>query len=183
MASDPTTTTTTDSSSPLKPNAGVILHPRPSPAASHTTTTGAAADNSNPLPPLLQTPAGLALLELQGTINLPGGDDDDEGNHRDGGAPPIHIGRVDFPDWRPDSVTFDAASSAWMRRAYLYVGPHQRLTGEVRKLPRALAVVSRRRGRGRSAAEEGSGEEELEVLDVVKYKIVFSSRPEPVGTE
>lgn len=56
----------------------------------------------------------------------------------------------------------------------MYVGQHQRLTGEVKKLPRALGVVRRREGAG--------GEDELEIVEVVRYKIVFSSRPEPVGT-
>lgn len=180
MASQPITTP--DSSSTMKPATAITLHPRPLSAETATTTTittGGAADDSssNPLPPLLQTPAGLALLELQGTINLPDYDEDQGSD----GAPPINIGRVDLPDWRPDSIAFDASSSAWMRRAYLYVGPHQRLTGEVRKLPRALGVVRRRR-RGQGGEEEDE-EEELEVLDIVKYKIVFSSRPEPVGTE
>lgn len=129
------------------------LHPR-GPSASST--------SSNPLPPLLHTPAGLALLELQGTINLPNPDE------------AINIGRLDFPDYQPDAITFDPASTAWMRRVYFFVGQHQRLTGEVKKLPRAVAVVKRREG------EEGK--DELEVVEIVKYKIVFSSRPEPVGT-
>lgn len=131
------------------------LHPRgpPNPSLS-----------SNPLPTLLHTPAGLALLELQGTINLP---DPDEA---------INVGRIDFPEYKPDAITFDPASTAWMRRVYLFVGQHQRLTGEVKKLPRAVAVVKRCDGEG----EEGK--DDLEVVEIVKYKIVFSSRPEPVGT-
>lgn len=134
------------------------LHPR-GPSTSSTSI--------NPLPPLLQTPAGLALLELQGTINLPNPDE------------AINIGRVDFPDYKPDAITFDPASTAWMRRVYFFVGQHQRLTGEVKKLPRAVAVVKRREG-SRDYGEEGK--DELEVVEIVKYKIVFSSRPEPVGT-
>jgi chromosome transmission fidelity protein 8 len=64
-----------------------------------------------------------------------------------------------------------------MRRVYMYVGQHQRLTGEVKKLPRALGVVRRRE----AAGEEGDGDE-LEIVEIVRHKIVFSSRPEPVGT-
>jgi chromosome transmission fidelity protein 8 len=119
----------------------------------------------NPLPQLLQTPAGLAILELQGTINVP--DPDSESTS-------VPIGRIDFPDYRPDAL--DPTSTAWMKQVYLYVGQHQRLTGEVKKLPKPLAVI-RRRGEAR----EDEVAEELEVVDIVKYKLVFSNRPEPVA--
>jgi chromosome transmission fidelity protein 8 len=70
-----------------------------------------------------------------------------------------------------------------MKRVWMYVGEHQRLAGEVKRLPRAVAVL-RRRGAGGGGGGEGDGEEEaeeLEVVEVVKWKVVFSSRPEPVG--
>lgn len=142
----------------------------------HPSTTGppTTSTQGNPLPQLLQTPSGLALLELQGTINLPAAELGDES-----GQQPLAIGRLDFPDYRPDSITFDASSTAWMRRVYMYVGQHQRLTGEVKKLPRAVGVVRRRQ---RGDGDDGDRAEELEVVEIVKYKIVFSSRPEPVGT-
>lgn len=142
----------------------------------HPSTTGlpTTAATGNPLPQLLQTPSGLALLELQGTINLPAAELGDESTQQ-----PLAIGRLDFPDYRPDSITFDASSTAWMRRVYMYVGQHQRLTGEVKKLPRAVGVVRRRQ---RGDGDDGDRAEELEVVEIVKYKIVFSSRPEPVGT-
>lgn len=152
----------------------------------HPSTTGpppaTAAPGNNPLPQLLQTPSGLALLELQGTINLPAAEE--EGSQHQQQQPHIPIGRLDFPDYRPDSITFDASSTAWMRRVYMYVGQHQRLTGEVKKLPRAVGVVRRRQqqGGGGSGDDGSDRAEELEVVEVVKYKIVFSSRPEPVGT-
>ncbi|KAF3765473.1 hypothetical protein M406DRAFT_29927, partial [Cryphonectria parasitica EP155] len=125
--------------------------------------------SANSLPDLLHTPTGLALLELQGTINLPAPEDP----AADASSPAvdsISIGRVEFPDYKPDSVTFDPSSTAWMKRVHLFVGQHQRLTGEVKKLPRAIGVVRRREG----------DEEALEFAEIVKYKIVFSSRPEPV---
>ncbi|KAB5582611.1 Ctf8-domain-containing protein [Coniochaeta sp. 2T2.1] len=139
---------------------------------SSTTTPSATLHTSlpptippTPLPPLLSTPAGLAILELQGTINVPDPDSSSS----------VPIGRLDFPAYNPNAL--DPTSTAWMKQVYMYVGQHQRLTGEVKKLPRALAVV-RRRGEGGDT--EGEGEEELEVVDVVKYKLVFSNRPEPV---
>lgn len=149
------------------------LHPRASPPNTSL------SPETNALPSLLQTPAGLALLELQGTINLPSDTDSASGAT----APAINIGRIDFPDYRPDSITFDPSSTAWMERVYLYVGQHQRLTGEVKKLPKALGIVRRRPGGEKGEGEAaGGGNEELEIVEVVKYKIVFCSRPEPVGT-
>lgn len=70
----------------------------------------------------------------------------------------------------------------------MFIGQHQRLAGEVKKLPKPLGVVRRRRrkladGEQQEEVEEGRGADEvedLEVLEVVKYKLVFSSRPEPV---
>lgn len=147
-----------------KPNSTMATPTTTPNATLHPRGSSTPSPSSNPLPTLLHTPAGLALLELQGTINLPDP------------VEVINIGRVDFPDYKPDAITFDPASTAWMRRVYLFVGQHQRLTGEVKKLPRAVAVVKRRDGEG----EEGK--DELEVVEIVKYKLVFSLRPEPVGT-
>ncbi|CAK7246064.1 MAG: hypothetical protein STHCBS139747_007686 [Sporothrix thermara] len=148
--------------------ATVTIYPRQADAASSM---------PNPLPTLLQTPAGLALLELQGTINLPearasSGDDDDENDDDDMAdatrpSLTIPIGRLDFPEYDPIA---GAESTGWMRRVHLYVGQHQRLTGEVKKLPRPLAVVRRK----------GSSETDLEVVEVIHYKLLFSQRPEPM---
>jgi chromosome transmission fidelity protein 8 len=130
---------------------------------------------SSPLPQLLQTPSGLALLELQGTINLP---QDAEGNPLRN----IEVGRIDFPDYDPDSV-----GTGWMKRVHMYIGQHQRLNGEVKKLPKAMAIVRRREGSEEMETQDESstgGEQggDLEVVEIVKYKLMFSHRPEPVGT-
>ncbi|KAK3177727.1 hypothetical protein K4F52_009531 [Lecanicillium sp. MT-2017a] len=130
-------------------------------------------ETSNPLPTLLQTPSGLAILELQGSINLP---QDSDGKT----LPDTQIGRLEFPDYDPAN----AGNSDWMKRVHMYVGQHQRLTGEVKKLPRSIAVVRRREnkmveGSGGKRMEEG---ENLEMLEIVQYKIMFGNRPEPVGT-
>lgn len=58
---------------------------------------------------------------------------------------------------------------------YLYVGKYQRMTGEVKKLPKPLGVVRRRK-----VDQDG---DELEVLEVVEWKAIFRERPEPVGGE
>ncbi|KAK7429232.1 hypothetical protein QQZ08_004242 [Neonectria magnoliae] len=131
-----------------------------------------ASSSANPLPQLIQTPSGMALVELQGTINLPQDADGEELKN-------VELGRIDFPDYVPDAM-----GSAWMSRVHLYIGQHQRLNGEVKKLPKAIAVVQRRENRvmtgsGGDVAERG---ENLEVVEIVKYKLIFSNRPEPVNT-
>jgi len=69
-----------------------------------------------------------------------------------------------------------------MKRVWLYVGKHQRLSGEVKEMPRAMAVVRKQRKEDGNMAQEGEGgAEELEVVEIVKYRLVFSQRPEPVG--
>ncbi|KAI1655734.1 hypothetical protein F4813DRAFT_366119 [Daldinia decipiens] len=138
---------------------------------------GTETADQSPLPQLLQTPSGLAILELQGTINVP---ENNEGNTQE-----VNIGRLVFPDYHPE--TQDASSTAWMKQIYLYVGEHQRLTGEAKKLPKAMAIIRKRTKSEEDVemADETSSSstvEELEVVEIVKYKIVFSQRPEPVGT-
>lgn len=157
---------------------------RRQPAAATTLLT-TAAPPPNPLPTLLQTPAGLALLELQGTINLPGADGDEEEDSDTPRAQTVPIGRLDFPEYDPaTAAASDDNSTAWMRRVQLYVGPHQRLTGEVKKLPRPLAVV--RRKKQQQSASGGDGDDndntDLEVVEVIHYKLLFSQRPEPMTT-
>jgi len=74
-----------------------------------------------------------------------------------------------------------------MKKVWLYVGKHQRLTGEVKKLPKALAVIRKKKveEEGHEMVVDGNGEEgssqDLEIVEIVKYKIQFSLRPEPVG--
>ena len=156
----------------------------------HAQPTSGNAATDNPLPQLIQTPSGLAILELQGTINLP--HTDSESAADSGASQEVSIGRISFPDHHPE--TQDPASTAWMKRVHLYVGQHQRLTGEVKKLPKALAIIRRRShddgGDGDvdvdvdEAGDEAArgAKDELEVVEIVKYKLVFSHRPEPVGT-
>jgi chromosome transmission fidelity protein 8 len=127
----------------------------------------------NPLPQLLQTPSGLALLELQGTINVPTSEAEQDDPSEENGITEstsyeTPIGKLMFPDYsihNPDDTK-------WMKRVYLYVGRYQRMTGEVKKLPKPIAVLQKR---------AGTETEELEVVEIVRYKVFFKSRPEPVN--
>ncbi|KAK4227994.1 Ctf8-domain-containing protein [Podospora fimiseda] len=149
------------------PPSSVTLHP---PSSSRKFLSS----NINPFPQLLQTPSGLALLELQGTINLP--------DQVEGGGEEIKIGRLEFPDY--DEGEQDQGEGKWMKRVWMWVGRYQRLQGEVKKLPQAIAVVRRRGGGGDAQEEEDDAiVEDLEIVEIVKYKIVFSQRPEPVTGE
>lgn len=131
---------------------------------------GARSYIENPLPQVLQTPAGLAILELQGTIHTPE-IPLDEGANAIGSTT---VGRLVFPDY----VKGDPSESkAWMKKVHLYAGPHQRLTGEVKKLANPMAVLRRKNGTSPAVAED-----ELEIAEIVYYKILFSSRPEPVSS-
>jgi chromosome transmission fidelity protein 8 len=116
--------------------------------------------SSNPLPQVLQTPSGLAILEIQGSLNStlqtePGTN--------------LPVGKLDFPLY---DASEPATNTAWQKRVHLYVDKHQRLTGEVKKLPQAIALLRKADGDGQA----------LEVAEIIRYKVLFASRPEPVGT-
>lgn len=140
-------------------------------------------DPSNPLPGLLQTPSGLAIIEIQGTINLPGlphvsSDSEDEA---DESTTEIPVGRIVFPLFQ---AGVDPDDKAWMKRVYMYVGKHQRVTGEVKALAKPFAVVKKRSGgHVTNHSKPHDDPEDLEIVEIIKYKILFASRPEPVGGE
>ena len=171
-------------------------------------------NSSNPLPKLLQTPSGLAILEIQGTINLPDlpepqsqlqsqsqsqpqsespnqaqNQDQLPTANQDGAEDEVEtetpIGRLEFPLYNP--VSDAEKDTAWMKRVYLYIGKHQRMTGEVKKLAKPLAVLRRRevprqqKGGGVEDGEGDGSEGDLEIAEIVRFKVLFASRPEPVG--
>ncbi|TKA51465.1 hypothetical protein B0A49_13043 [Cryomyces minteri] len=158
----------------------ILLHP---PSGTSTLPSGA-----NPLPQLLHTPSGLAILELQGSINVPAAPSQTSGLTSDeqhaGYTNETPVGRLAFPAY---SAANPPEDTAWMKRVYLYVGKHQRLAGEVKKLAKPLAVICRRVGPAADvetmAVDGVSNEEELEIAEIVRFKVIFSQRPEPVGGE
>ena len=134
----------------------------------------------NPLPELLQTPSGLAILEIQGTIHGPFQSQiPDLENETQSPSTIHHIGRLEFPLYDPSAGEDDGK---WMKKVYLYVGKYQRLTGEVKKLAKPLGVLRKVGTKIDAAERNGSAEEEaLEIVEIVKFKLLFSGRPEPVG--
>ena len=68
------------------------------------------------------------------------------------------------------------------------------MTGECKKLGKPIGIVRKRETKAdgdgdtgmSGVSEEGEDEdrgktEELEIVEIVKYKIVFSARPEPIS--
>ena len=121
----------------------------------------------NVLPQLLQTPSGLAIVEMQGTVNSTLSTTDNTAN----GATPV--GNLVFPHY---DASMPASDTSWQKRVHLYVGKHQRLTGEVKKLTKPIAIIRRR-----PASSAGPESDEMEIAEVVYYKLLFAHRPEPVG--
>lgn len=136
---------------------------------------------ASPLPSLLVTPSGLAIVEIQGTIHAPFPSTSEDSLTVSPTQTPL--GRLDFPDY--DSTAPD--DTKWMKRVYLYVGQHQRLVGEVKKLAKPIAVLQKRgpgqngdEARRRQEDSENMEQDALEIAEVVKYKVLFQGRPEPV---
>lgn len=92
------------------------------------------------------------------------------------------MGKLVFPTYNPSLN--GAEDTKWMKKVYLYVGENQRMVGECKKLGKPFAVVKRKEGGDEDGDMEMGGgfeEEELQIVEVVRHKIVFSGRPEPVG--
>lgn len=100
------------------------------------------------------------------------------------------MGRIDFPLYNPDA---DAADTNWMKRVYLYIGENQRMLGQCKKLAKPFALIRRKEDAQHDTPGDHDeditmgGEdtehqkvEELEIAEIVKYKLVFSARPEPI---
>jgi chromosome transmission fidelity protein 8 len=140
----------------------------------HPKSTSTISSTENPLPQLLHTPSGLAILELQGTFHFP------PSSNPNGST---QLGKLVFPLYNP--TINDLSDTKWMKRVYMYVGKGQRMTGECKKLAKPLGIVRKLDNdtsmEGMGGGNAGTREEELEIVEVVRYKIVFSSRPEPVG--
>lgn len=128
---------------------------------------------SRVLPPLLHTPSGLAILELQGSVLAEHGD-------VQGSTAALPLGKLLFPSADgQDSMN----GGDWDgKRVFLFVGKHQRMTGEVKKLAKPLAIV-RRSGPGASADDDAATGDDLEITEVAYFKILFAHRPEPMGGE
>lgn len=113
---------------------------------------------STSLPKTLQTPFGLALVEIQGTIQV--------------GDSPLVTSNLSL-----DEATLDLGrckvgeiSFTDTNEALLLVGKHQLLRGKILKLPSPLAVLK----------IDPSARKDIPVVGIVEYRLLFNNRPEPV---
>lgn len=111
------------------------------------------------LPKTLTTPFGLALVEIQGSIQV--GDSPLVASNLTLDQANLDLGHCTLGD-----IEFSGSSG----EATLLVGKHQLLRGKIVKLPSPLAVLK----------IEPSQSTEIPVLGVVYYKLLFNNRPEPV---
>lgn len=129
---------------------------------------------SGALPPLLQTPSGLAVLELQGSVLAEHGD-------VEGPTAALPLGKLVFPSADGQDATNGGDWDG--KRVFLFVGKHQRMTGEVKKLAKPLAIVRRRPDGSADDVDHASAADELEIAEIAYFKILFAHRPEPIGVE
>ncbi|KAK4506612.1 hypothetical protein PRZ48_000344 [Zasmidium cellare] len=141
-----------------------------SPAADRNGNTA-----SNALPPLLQTPTGHAIIELQGSVLAEHGD-------MEGSTAALPLGKLVFPS--ADGRDYSTSGGDWDgKRVFLFVGKHQRMTGEVKKLAKPLAIVRRRRPDETADDDASAAGDEVEIAEIAYFKILFTHRPEPMGGE
>ncbi|KAK9486673.1 Ctf8-domain-containing protein [Lipomyces starkeyi] len=119
-------------------------------------TRPATKESSSCFPQVLRTPTGLALIEIQGTLHTQPSSD----------STPSELGKL----------TFDG------KTAWLWIGDHQRMEGSIVDLNPPFGVL-RRVTRKQSEMEEENGSPDgtaVEIVEVIRKKILFTSRPEPI---
>lgn len=103
------------------------------------------------------------MVELQGSVLS----EQDEA----GVSTALSLGKIVFP-----AAGEAAQSGEWDgRRVHLFIGQHQRMAGEVKKLTKPLAVMRRK------ADCDVTTRDEVEIAEIVYFKMLFAHRPEPMG--
>lgn len=107
------------------------------------------------------TPLGITMLEIQGDLELP----KDFTSLAQGDSQ--HEGRFSEQDGQ-NIIRFGLLQLDG-ERATLFVGKKQRLLGKVTKLDVPVGIM-----------HFNSSDNKVELVDVVKYKIIFKDRPLPI---
>ena len=135
-------------------------------------------EKSTTLPQLLQTPSGLILIEIQGTLHIgnqtlvsSGGFGLNNLNENKCKAELIHfLGKFDFSELENKNIS-------------LTIDEHQSLHGQFVKLKKPLAILRidhlidpHQEIRTKCDHDPIN----VPLLDVIEFKVVFTSRPEPI---
>lgn len=138
------------------------------------------ADSLEGLPSLLKTPSGLALIELQGRINV--------------GSNSLIASALDLERDTEDvscSPAFDSTVTRHLgdvefvenNEVLLNIGNRQLLRGKIVELKPPLAVLDMQQASmTRTQMSQAKETEKLDipVLEVIRHQILFNNRPEPV---
>lgn len=134
----------------------------------------------NPEENLISTPYGLAILEIQGELNLPNSPPDSTSN-RDSEYMENFV-KIDtiYDAVKFGKLVFDDNDKSI---ATLFIGKSQRLLGKLEKLETPLAVLripNDHKDASFSDNKEVLNEEKIKIIDVIKKKLIFKQRPLPI---
>lgn len=125
-------------------------------------------------PPIIETPSGIALLEIQGTINindraLTAGSVSDLSNGLDNFNPYLRrkIGKIDFSNHENGEIVME-------------VDEHQRLRGKITKLKQPLGLLKLNKDDDNTVGNDENAEIEIPIVEIITHKVVFATRPEPL---
>jgi chromosome transmission fidelity protein 8 len=114
-------------------------------------------------PSIITTVLGNAILEIQGELILPDEkpagltpEEDEKYSQLEGSEWAVKFGKLELED----------------KKATLFIGTTQRLLGEVKKLDPPLAILK--------FPNVPDTDDPIEMIDVIKYKIIFAGRPLPI---
>jgi chromosome transmission fidelity protein 8 len=127
------------------------------------------------LPLTIQTPSGLALLDIQGTIRIGNkaltgkgglGLESQSGDQEDDTGALEHVGEFDF------SGVMAGGSEVLLR-----VGKSQLMRGKLEKLKKPVAVLRIESDEQITTEDEVK---QIDVIEIVYYKLAFATMPEHV---
>lgn len=115
-------------------------------------------------PVTISTPYGLAIIEIQGELNVPVG------------MPPDHASEEYKANFTKVNDEFSAVKFGQLEfdekdktRAVLYIGKSQRLLGNIVSLSTPLGVL-----------RIDSSKKDVKMVDIIYKKIIFKERPLPI---
>lgn len=133
------------------------------------------------LPPFLRLPQGLVMIEIQGTIHRPTAvpqqftSTSDDPNpafiKTKHGKDAVNIGKLKFDIANPNS-----------NKVELLIGKNQKLVGSIKELEKPLGILQFPKLEEPSKAndQEYLKTQRVQLMEIVKHKLIFSNRPVPL---